>query len=532
MQIRFKTLTLQNFKSHRDLTVSFGEVTKITADNAKGKSSIGDAISWLLYGIDILGSKLDPTPVTYEADETMVSLLLNDGQKDVLLSRALKKAKAAYYINEVPSNATDYNEKITSLFDKKLFLSLFNPNYFFTLKWTEQRVMILQYVTAPANKEVFKALPKAQGDKLATLAKKHSLADLEKIHREKRTKLDKQYIAAQSRTNTLKEQLEEETPRVPLESLLAEKSIFTKQLNEIQAVIDSAGENNSKINDLNSRINTLQNERAFMKDTRWESLKAEKADIESKLAAVEADEIEHSCRVCKQELQGEALEAAKSEKKHRVGEGKKSLADIEQRMESFQELFNKTVADRRALEAELAGLTYIDLSEQLAKAQKLREKLSPIEFEIQKYKQFEGKQQQVKEAEQAEKETLDYLNESVFLIDAVKAYYAKEAELQAAKVDDLLDNLTIKLFEEQKNGEIKPTFEIQMDGKEYRKLSLSESIRAGLELRDVLSEQSDVVTPVFVDNAESITRFREPHGQLITSRVVAGEELEIKGAHK
>ncbi len=503
MQIRFKSLKLQNFKSHRDRTVEFGDATKITGDNAVGKSTIGESISWLLYGIDLLGSKLDPTPVTYEADETLVSLLFNDGQKDVQLSRALKKGKAAYYINEVPSKAAEFNEILDSLFNKDLFLSLFNPNYFFTMKWTDQRAMVLQYVTAPANKEVFKALPKAQGDKLAALVKKHSLSDIEKLHREKKTKLDKQYIAAQSKTKTLKEQLEEDAPRVPLESLQAEKSVFTKQLNEVQEVINSASSTNNQINTLNGRITSLINERDRMQE-QWKVLKAET--------------IQDTCRTCKQPLKGEAVKAAEEDKEHRKA--------------NFKASYDKVVSDRKTLEAQLAGLTFVDVSEQMAKAQELQQKLSPIESEIQKYKQFQGKEQQVKDAEQAEQETLNNLNESIFIIDAVKAYYAKEAELQAAKVDDLLDNLSIKLFEEQKNGDIKPTFEIQMDGKDYRKLSLSESIRAGLELRDVLSEQSDVITPVFVDNAESITRFKEPLGQLIVSRVVAGEELNIKGVNE
>jgi len=97
----------------------------------------------------------------------------------------------------------------------------------------------------------------------------------------------------------------------------------------------------------------------------------------------------------------------------------------------------------------------------------------------------------------------------------------------------LFKNLSIKLFETVKTtGEMKPKFEIQMDGKDYRKLSLSESIRTGLELRDVLSQQSEIITPCFVDNAESITRFTEPNGQLIMSSVVAGMELTIESEEK
>src|SRR5690606_4518743 len=109
LKINFKTLNLVNFKSHQDLSVEFGDLTKITGDNAKGKSSIGEAITFLLYGTDLMGSKLDPTPVTYEADETMVSLLLNVDGKDLLLGRELKKGKTKYYVNEVPSKATEFN---------------------------------------------------------------------------------------------------------------------------------------------------------------------------------------------------------------------------------------------------------------------------------------------------------------------------------------------------------------------------------------------------------------------------------------
>ena len=93
MQLKFKRLTLENFKSHRNLEVKFGDLTKISGDNARGKSSIGEAIPWILYGTDALGSKLDPSPVTYEADETLGSLLLNVDGKHLLLGRELKKVK-------------------------------------------------------------------------------------------------------------------------------------------------------------------------------------------------------------------------------------------------------------------------------------------------------------------------------------------------------------------------------------------------------------------------------------------------------
>lgn len=499
MEIKFKTLSLKNFKSHQDLTVNFGERTEIAGDNGLGKSSVGEAITFLVYGTDLLGSKIDPTPITYESDETLVSLLLQIDTKDLLLGRGLKKGKTTYYVNEVPSKAGEFNELVDSLFDKELFLSLFNPSFFPSLHWEKQRAMILQYVSAPVSKEVLKHLPEAQGKVLGEGLKKYTLDDLEKIHKENKNKKDKAYIAAQSRTKTLKEQLEEQAPTVPLESLKAELSQFKKQREEIEKVTDAAADKSGRINVLQNQIKALLDEREGMKHE-FKFLKAEK--------------LEDTCRVCKQPLQGEAVQAAEEEK--------------EKRIRDFKARYDEVVSRRKELEDELSQLDYIDISEQLEKAREIQAKIEPIEREMDKYNYFKNAQAQVEQAEKQEKEVLESLNNSIFILDSIKAFLAKEAELQAEKVQALFETLSIKLFEQLKNGEMKPTFEIEMDGKPYRKLSLSEGIRAGLELREVLSKQSNLIAPVFVDNAESITKFKEPTGQLITSRVVAGQALKIE----
>ncbi|WNO29687.1 DNA repair protein [Bacillus phage SDFMU_Pfc] len=499
MEIKFNQLTLQNFKSHKDLVVKFGDMTKILADNAKGKSSIGEAITFLLYGTDLVGSKLDPSPVTYQAENTLVTLLLSVEDGELLLGREIVKGRNKFYVNEVPSKATEFNEVVEKLFDKDLFLSLFNPSYFFTLHWEKQRQMILKYTTAPANKEVLKELPKPQSDKLATLVKKHSLDDLDKIHRSNKTKLDKQYIAAQSRTKTLREQLEQNAPKVPLDSLNVELNQLVKERNAIEAVTDKAQETNGRINILHSKIHALTTERDQIKES---------------FTQLKNEPIQDTCRVCHQMLQDEAIDAVEAEK--------------EQRIQQVKSKFQKVVDERKALEEELKTLEYVDVSEQMEKARSLQEKISPIEYEISKHREYKFLEEQVNAAEANEKETLESLNESIFILDAIKDFKAKEAELQVKKVQDLFENLSIKLFEEVKTtGENKPTFIVQMDSKDYMKLSFSEQTRAGLEVRDVLSEQSDLIAPCFVDNAETITKFKEPNGQLIISRVVADKELEV-----
>lgn len=501
MKIRFRKLKLVNFKNHKELTVDFNERTDIIGDNGKGKSTIGEAVSFLTYGTDLVGSKMNPTPTTYEADESMSELLLEVDGKDLLLGRSVIKGTNKFFVNEVPSKAAEFDSVIIQALDsKELFLSLFNPTFFFTMHWEKQREMILKYTTAPANTEVFKKMVKLQADKLKVLVKKHSLDDLEKIHRGNKTKLDKAYIAAQSRTKTLLEQLDDSAPTVPLESLTLEMNGFIKVRNEIEQSIEGFQESNVRRNRLQQKINALTQERDGIKE---------------QFGRIKNEPVPESCRVCEQPLQDESINAVKSEK--------------ERRTEQVKGQFSEVVSSRKALEEELATIELVDVSEQLEKARNAQFEIEKIQRELDKHKRSADLSQMAEGAAASEKETLSELNESIFIIDAIKAFRATEVELQAEKVQGLFENLTVKLFEKVKTtGEDKPTFVVQMDGKDYAKLSLSEKTKAGLELRDVLSEQSGIIAPCFVDNAETITSFKEPSGQLITARVVAGRELTIE----
>ena len=55
--IKIKRLALENFKCHRNLTLDFeGGNASIYGDNATGKTSIYDALTWLLFGKDSHGN--------------------------------------------------------------------------------------------------------------------------------------------------------------------------------------------------------------------------------------------------------------------------------------------------------------------------------------------------------------------------------------------------------------------------------------------------------------------------------------------
>ncbi|RFB31991.1 ATPase [Brevibacillus sp. VP] len=501
MEIKFISIKLHNFKSHRDLVVEFGDLTKITGDNARGKSSILESISWTLYGTDTLGSKTDPTPTNYKYDHISTELLLSVDNKQILLARSIEKEKNKLYVNEVPTKSTEFDELVKSLFDKELFLALFNPFYFPSLHWEKQRSMLLQYVTPPLNKEVFAELPETQAKKLSDQLKKHTLSDLEKIHRDNKNKMDKSLIAEASSIRTLQKQLKHVSQLdINAEDTKTEIERLTDQIKEIEATTFSASENNQRYNSLNARIQSLQ-EQISDSASKWPTLRDEA--------------IANTCRTCKRLLDTDSIEAVKTDKVKRE--------------EQYKAKHKSLVTKRNELQSQLAQLVFIDVSEQIEKIRELEKKQKSLLANIAAQDQREQLLDQIKQAESAEAETHESRSDSILVLDAIKAFEAKAAELQAVKVQELFTTLSVRLFKQNKgDGEYKPDFEIEMDGKSYRKLSLSETILAGLELRDVLSRQSGIVAPCFVDNAESITRFTRPLGQLITSRVIADQELIIE----
>ena len=57
---------------------------------------------------------------------------------------------------------------------------------------------------------------------------------------------------------------------------------------------------------------------------------------------------------------------------------------------------------------------------------------------------------------------------------------------------------------------------VAYDDKDYRWLSTSERIKAGLEVANLLKRLTGLAYPTFIDNAESInTNFIRPYGQTI-----------------
>lgn len=114
------------------------------------------------------------------------------------------------------------------------------------------------------------------------------------------------------------------------------------------------------------------------------------------------------------------------------------------------------------------------------------------------------------------------------LINEAIQYMAKRIELM---LDGLkMSSTEIVLTEIIKTtGEIKDCFRFSYEGRDYKCLSLSEKVRAGLDVAVLIQKLSCRNYPIFVDNGESICTFGKvkPEGQVIITRVVNNQALQV-----
>ena len=131
------------------------------------------------------------------------------------------------------------------------------------------------------------------------------------------------------------------------------------------------------------------------------------------------------------------------------------------------------------------------------------------------------KEQREKGQEQAECDKMLYLLE--------KFIKFKMETVQSQIKGALGGEISVKLFEQQLNGETKQTCKLTVNGVPFNDLNNGHKIIAGLNLIKALQNLYDVYLPVFVDNAESINDSNLPdmQCQIIKLKVSDDKELVI-----
>lgn len=108
-------------------------------------------------------------------------------------------------------------------------------------------------------------------------------------------------------------------------------------------------------------------------------------------------------------------------------------------------------------------------------------------------------------------------------------YIGKRAELLFSSLK--MNCVEISLYDVVKTtGEVKDTFRFTYNGRRYDRLSLSEKIRAGMEVSELMKRLTGRNYPQFIDNMESVDDLAnvKPTGQIIMAKCVHGAPLSVQ----
>ena len=169
-ELRIHSLTLDNFKCHRHLEIHLqGRNASIFGDNATGKTSIYDALVWLLFDKDSSGNgsknfEIKPLDANGEVRDhdalTAVEAVLLVGGEEVTLRRTYKEVwttkrgsseatydgnTSEYYVDGVPCKRNAFQEKVNELVNEDTFRLLTSVSHFAAgIPWQERRKVLFQ----------------------------------------------------------------------------------------------------------------------------------------------------------------------------------------------------------------------------------------------------------------------------------------------------------------------------------------------------------------------------------------------------
>lgn len=175
MQIRLKSLHLENFKGIQNITMDFSRRTNIHGANATGKTTIFDGFTWLLFNKDSAGNeKFDIRPLDVEGKridnvEIKVTALLDVDGTEVELSKVQKQNWVkkrgtdtvslqgninSFEVDGYPKLESDYKAYINQLIPEDLFKILTSPQYFNGMDWKKQRTVLMKLAGRVSDLEI------------------------------------------------------------------------------------------------------------------------------------------------------------------------------------------------------------------------------------------------------------------------------------------------------------------------------------------------------------------------------------------
>ena len=199
-------------------------------------------------------------------------------------------------------------------------------------------------------------------------------------------------------------------------------------------------------------------------------------------------------------------------------------------MEHYAENAHSIRTKIQTLNGELAAMT----TKSGEVIQKLRDEKAEIQKAIQEQQAIWGKEslleysrqrvEQLREDAKNAAAALEAIEKMLFLMDEYSRYKTRFVE---DSINGLFRIARFRLFREQANGGVEDRCDVVYDGVPYISVNNGMKINLGIDIINTLSMAYGVRVPLFVDNAESVTKL-ETCGSQIIRLVVSENDKELR----
>lgn len=344
MKLKIRSLHMENFKGIKSLDVNFSNKTSIKGQNAAGKTTVFDAFTWLLFNKNSAGEEkfnvrpLDKDGHRIDNVEIKVVGVIDVDGKEVELSKvqkqnwvkkrgtdtvALQGNVNSFEIDGYPKSEADFKDYVSGLAQsEEMFKMLTNPQYFSSLKWKDQRDILMRLATDVSDVELAQTDAK-YAPLLGELEKAPSTDDI-------RAKFSKALSGWKKKQAEIPVRIDEaEKSKIDVDVAEQElaKADLTRRIAECDKKIENAG---STLGDLRSKEMQLQFDMSGIAQTMNRELSNRRSNIDADLCG------------CKNEM--DHFKATISLKEKQIADNAKAIADADAERKKLGEQYNSEKA--------------------------------------------------------------------------------------------------------------------------------------------------------------------------------------------
>lgn len=347
MEIKFKKIRIRNFRGLVSFEANLeGRSVRISGANGLGKSSVADAITWVLFGKDSrrrTAFPIDPVDdegrIIHNLDVSVELEMLIDGQPTTLRRRRQEKwvqkrgmtreqldgHQTTCYIDGRPLPSSDFSSHVDTIVKEELFRALTTPDYFPSLPMDQQYRLLVKIVgtrtlaeIAAKDEEALKVVDEL-GQRSIDQYRQGLSYDLQ------RTRKELELIPVRlSEVQGFIEQVKAKgadgkTAQRHAKGIEEKLRQVTQEIDSMAGVVRAE---NARYNDQRAYIQQLRQQRAAIED------RIEKQNREARTL--------HQSLVCKAKEELEATEERHTAAKTMLGLHERRLKDLEQQLEDFR----------------------------------------------------------------------------------------------------------------------------------------------------------------------------------------------------